>query len=173
MKLSFYISSQQLNAFLKVPGQIKPGDRMSAVSQKYADENMTSFVGDTYANYYVLASTQVSQNVWKVRTSSVRYLNFAQRGYLIVMGVSDQLWTLNDEGRQLINLEVLEDNLSVISGTGEFAKTTIGTYNVQTVGDRFHQGTLVLTSNHDNQVVMMMLFIVVVVMILLRFLRRI
>lgn len=148
--MKFFISSDNLKAFFRVPGTIQAGDRLSAVAQKYSDRDMHKFIGDTYANYYVLDASRSSQysnvsnvsNVWNVKASSVRYIMFDGRGCVIVMGISDQLWTLDETGTNLIDLTVVKSDMTVVGGTGEFRGVTSGVYEVTTIGQKFHEGLI-------------------------------
>lgn len=174
MKVSFFISSEQLNLSASAPARIAPGDHMYAVSRKFSDQAMKQFIGNTYANYTVLDSQMVQNGVWKVRTSSTRYLQFVNQGYVIVMGVSDQLWTLDADGKRLMNLQVLEDHMSVVSGSGKFVNTIGGSYNVQTVGTKIHRAVLDLTDSGNalNTVLVCILIILILIMFFLVFFFR-
>lgn len=145
--MKFFISSEQYSGFFRIPGQVNAGDRLSAIAQKYQDRGLTKFLGDTYANYYVLKSERVSTDTFQVRASSVRYLHFQGNGYLIVMGVSDQLWRLDDKGTNVVDLKVVSSDMSIVGGTGDFQKSFVGSYKVKTIDVNTHIGTIHLDNS--------------------------
>jgi hypothetical protein len=138
--MKFFIQSDKFIGFFQTPGVIQVGDSIFADSRKYSDQSLTTFLGPSYAHYSVVNSVPVGSQTFRVKAMSTRILDFLEDGIVTVSGMSDQVFTLGLDN-QIVDSKVLSNTLTITGGSGKFEKAC-GSYDVETVSNGIHRGTL-------------------------------
>jgi hypothetical protein len=137
--MKFFIQSDKFIGMFHVPGTIQVGDSIFADSMKYMDQELTQYLGPSYAHYSVVSSEPLGAGKFKVRAISTRVLDFLEDGNVTASGTSDQIFTLS--GGQIVDSQVLSNRLVITGGSGKFVDSC-GIYDVQTVDSGIHVGSL-------------------------------
>lgn len=168
--MKFYIKSDKFIGFFKNPNKIEIGDIIYADALKYSDPQFKNFIGYSYANYFVVDSKQLGENIFKVKASSQRVLEFDGRGVITTSGTSEQIFTLDNNGK-IIDSKVLKNNLAITGGTGEFI-STCGEYHIKTVENMLHVGKIDIKCGDNHKYATMLSFFLIFLLFLIIFLRK-
>lgn len=137
--MKFRIQSDKFIGFFRTPGTVQVGDTIYADSRKYTENG--KYLGPSYAQYSVVDSVPLGQLRFRVKAMSNRVLDFLSDGIVTVSGMSDQIFTLNETTNQIVDSQVLNNTLTITGGSNKFVDSC-GSYEVQTVGNGGHIGTL-------------------------------
>lgn len=138
--MQFVVASEQYVEFWRQPGVIQVGDFYVAISKKYADNSLTNFLGNTYTQLTVMESTDLGGGQFRIKASSDKRLDFLDKGFLLSMGLTEQIVTLSNNRIQ--SLEVVNSVSSIVGGTGILEKYENGLYTLKSIGDHLFLATI-------------------------------
>jgi hypothetical protein len=139
--MQFVVASERYVEFWRQPNSIQVGDFFVTISKKFADREMTTFLGNTYTQFTVMESDDLGHGQFRIKASSDKRLDFLDRGLLFAMGLTEQIVTLDAEGH-ISSLVVVKSVSSIVGGTGDLQRFENGLYKLQTIDDHMYQATL-------------------------------